>query len=116
MVINDNEPALKCPKKYKCIICDYSTHHNRDYARHILTPKHKNLCQLVINETKNALKVPKNYKCTNCEKEYTFMSGLSRHKLDCKLLPNNTTINSIIAVQLLNEIQNLKEQLRDFVK
>ena len=111
MVTNDNEKALKSPKKYNCINCDYTTSYKRDYTRHILTPKHKNLCQMVTNDNEKASKSPKKYNCINCGNEYKFISGLSRHKMVCQFLQNNTTITSADVTQLLKDNQDFKEQI-----
>ena len=36
-------PTQKSSKKYHCEICDYFTSRKSQYARHLLTDKHKNL-------------------------------------------------------------------------
>ena len=110
MVKNGNEKTPKTPKKYVCIICDYATRNKCDYSRHNLTPKHKNLCQMVINDNKKTPKTPNTNVCS-CGKEYKFISGLSRHKLVCHFLEKNATINSSVVTQLLKDNQDFKEQI-----
>ena len=75
---------LKMPKnaeKYSCIKCKFSCSKKSNYDKHLLTAKHK----MIHNDTN---KMPKNaaaYICDNCGKQYTYHSGLSRHKQKCNV-------------------------------
>ena len=74
----------KMPKnaeKYSCIKCNFSCSKKSNYHKHLLTAKHK----MIHNDTN---KMPKNaaaYICNNCGKQYTYHSGLSRHKQKCNI-------------------------------
>ena len=74
----------KMPKNaenYSCIKCKFSCSKKSNYNKHLLTAKHK----MVHNDTN---KMPKNaaaHICDNCGKEYTYHSGLSRHKQKCNI-------------------------------
>ena len=74
----------KMPKNaenYSCIKCKFNCSKKSNYNKHLLTAKHK-----MIHIDTN--KMPKNaaaYICDNCGKQYTYHSGLSRHKQKCNV-------------------------------
>jgi len=71
--------------KFICECCNIKTNNKKDYNKHILTLKHKNLSNVNIIETF----VPKNnnecpiFTCKNCNKEYFSRVGLWKHKKKC---------------------------------
>ena len=68
-----------CPNnayKYSCDVCDYNTSKKSSYNNHLLSAKHK----MITNGNTNGN--IKKCECI-CGKEYTFYSGLSRHKKTC---------------------------------
>jgi len=68
----------KNPSKFCCEKCDFNTSNKKDYTRHLLTGKHKNL----TNTNKKTLENP--FVC-NCGKSYKHPSSLSKHKKSCKV-------------------------------
>jgi len=75
-----NKPSKKLPN-FSCEKCNFSCSKKSNYNKHFLTAKHK----MVHNDTN---KMPKNaaaHICDNCGKQYTYHSGLSRHKQKCNI-------------------------------
>ena len=73
-----NSPKL--PEGFYCKKCDYKCKHKGDWNKHILTQKH-------VSVTKCKKNSP--YHNCECGKKYKFLSGLTKHKLKCKLQKNN---------------------------
>jgi hypothetical protein len=75
-----NKKIPKNPKMFICKNCEYYTVSKKDYAKHILTLKHKRLTNANKNPAKSL-----NYEIflCNCGKEYKHMSSLSKHKKTC---------------------------------
>ena len=100
----------KMPKnaeKYSCIKCKFSCSKKSNYDKHLLTAKHK----MIHNDTK---KMPKNaaaYICDNCGKQYTYHSGLSRHKQKCNVQKIEETNEQNTETD--NEIPNQELELID---
>jgi hypothetical protein len=70
------KPPKKTPKIFYCKNCDYTSNNKKDYDRHLQTKKHND-----NNATKNP------YFCF-CGKKYKYLSGIYRHKLECKFIKN----------------------------
>jgi hypothetical protein len=100
----------KMPKnaeKYSCIKCKFSCSKKSNYDKHLLTAKHK----MIHNDTN---KMPKNaaaYICDNCGKQYTYHSGLSRHKQKCNVQKIEETNEQNTETD--NEIPNQELELID---
>ena len=77
--MDTNEKTQKSSDKFFCSACDYNTHHKHDYARHLLTLKHK----LLTNTNKKPQKTQddKSFKCA-CGNSYKFASSLCYHALN----------------------------------
>ena len=58
--------------KFSCEKCDFYTSDKKDWKRHVLTLKHR------------GYHVGNTYMCGLCGKKYSYRSGLSRHKKNCK--------------------------------
>ena len=81
--VKQNETNLvpKSSKKYVCNICHYIASRQSQYARHILTDKHKK-CQNETNETKSETKNPKKFQC-HCGIILNSRTTMWRHKNTC---------------------------------
>ena len=71
------EKSQKTPSKFACELCDYITSNKKDYAKHLLTGKHKTRTELNDEEIKK-------YKCKNCNKSYSARNSLWYHENKCK--------------------------------
>jgi len=69
--------SQKTPSKFACELCDYTTSNKKDYAKHLLTGKHKTRTELNKEEIKK-------YKCKNCNKSYSARNSLWYHENKCK--------------------------------
>jgi len=104
------QKSQKVAIDYVCIPCDYNTSRKTDYTKHIKTLKHFK----ITNDNEKDEKVVKvvKYKCLNCNKEYSYSSGLSRHKNNCE--PSTEIIvknENISDKELINKLlDTIKEQ------
>ena len=79
-----NQKSLNKKNIIYCKYCNYDTYSKKDFNKHLLTLKHKNL----INTNKLLTEIPKNpknkinYICV-CGKEYKHSSSLCKHKKIC---------------------------------
>jgi hypothetical protein len=76
-----NENIAKSRRVFNCEKCKYICTKQSDYAKHLLTIKHK----ILTNPNENLLKMDKVYIC-NCGKEYKHASSLSGHKKKCRFI------------------------------
>ena len=79
------EVTKSCKKlqKYSCEKCEYITHNKRNYDKHLLTRKHKQ----VTCKKKSCNTITEQFSCI-CGKAYMQSQGLSRHKKTCEHLTN----------------------------
>ena len=71
----------KNAEKFSCIKCKFKCSKQSNYDKHLLTAKHK----LIHNDTNKMPKTVVAHICDNCGKQYTYHSGLSRHKQKCNV-------------------------------
>lgn len=109
---NDTKIIKKVGEKhvgheFYCNLCDYSCIEKYNFNKHNLTAKH------LKNEK---MSTAKPFSCP-CGKEYTFASGLSRHKLVCENKEGGGGINTTAILELVknnNElVKNTNELLKD---
>jgi len=124
------------PRNYVCKLCDVNCSKKSDYARHLITAKHKkngNGNDLEIMEIAgvvnfvNSVNSSKDKFICKCQKKYNTLSGLWKHKQKCIVEnspPDNSNIknsdqkqldNNLI-VELLKQNQEFKEQIMELVK
>jgi hypothetical protein len=99
----ETKKSPKIPKKFKCESCDYLTSNKKDFAKHLLTAKHKKMLNgtdLEILETEKS----QLFVCI-CNKEFVSKSGLWKHKQTC-----NCNYNCIISNTKISETdtENMK--------
>ena len=73
---------MKSSKIYNCKTCDYTTSRHSQYARHLLTAKHK----ILINPNKKSSTCERFF--CDCGKAYNHASSLCAHKKKCNINPN----------------------------
>ena len=82
--------------KYICKNCDYETYDKSNYNRHLKSKLHltNNISDYILEQKKQKLKEQKKLKiieddrkfiCNKCNKEFSFSSGLYRHKKKCQI-------------------------------
>jgi hypothetical protein len=64
---------------FVCNSCHFKCYYKSEYNRHIVTTKH----QMIIDDNIKQVENKKAHSC-RCGKNYKYISGLSRHKLQCK--------------------------------
>ena len=71
--------------KYNCSYCNIKTNNKKDFNKHILTAKHKNLTNVNKMETFCPKKCEKSasFTCNNCNKIYKSRVGLWKHNKQC---------------------------------
>lgn len=90
----DSGKPQKTAKKFSCEMCNYVTCKKNDYAKHLLTDKHRNAIngsKMVATDSANSQKVSQyKFKC-ECGNIYKYDSGYYRHKKKCV---SKVTINT----------------------
>jgi hypothetical protein len=114
-------------QKFNCDICDYKTCKKSSYDNHLLSAKHeKNMNDNKMVTNDNALVILKKCEC-ECGKQYTFYSGLSRHKKNCIgfsgeketekekeiVTVTSNPINTELIIELLKQNQEFKSLIAD---
>ena len=103
--------SREIPKNIHCLNCDYNTCKKSDFNKHLLTAKHQNS----DNGDKNSdIKISKKFFC-DCGKSYKFRQGLSLHKKNCGILPENQEVISTSSSSE-SEIKILTNLVLDVVK
>jgi hypothetical protein len=97
----DYKNVSKVANFFTCISCDYTTSKISNYAKHILTSKHKRNDEGLQKVAKVA--IIKQYIC-DCGMVYKYRQGLYKHKLTClqQMQPeNNINIDGLTDKQLI---------------
>jgi len=76
----ERKKSSKIPPKFCCELCHYNTSYSKDYKKHLLTKKHKEI-------TGKKLEIPKNpeFHCLQCGQKYLSHSGLWKHSKKCNV-------------------------------
>jgi hypothetical protein len=103
-------------QRYSCEKCQFNSNNKNDYARHLLTRKHKRLTELTMNKPT----VKREHKCI-CGKQYKQIQGLSRHRRSCDYLNKSSPIESVSYPDELNDTVsdagvNFKEMFLESMK
>ena len=104
----------KSSNELVCEYCDYVTCRPSQFARHLMTSKHK----MVIDDNQKSSKA---IQC-ECGKQYKHLSGLSRHKKNCtigiehissntqqSIRPSTSIIDATLVIELLKQNQEFKD-------
>lgn len=95
--------------KYLCEKCNYETNDKSNYNKHLQSVKHN---KKKVNRQQNTLTHIKTYKneglVCSCGKQFSYASGLSRHKKIC----NGVNINEVVE-KLNTEINELKQKMKE---
>ncbi len=98
MAIFLGQISQKKSVKYTCEYCNISTCNKKDFNRHLMTRKHKNLENTTDTTDNTTIFIPtspKLYTCY-CGKEYRHRGSLHNHKKICKFIKENIGENTII--------------------
>ena len=105
----DNKKTRKNAENFECLSCNFKCCKESEWTRHISTLKHQRITEGYI---KNAEK----FVC-DCGKQYSYSSGLSKHKKKCTYVVDDRSIKnkpkeveeSTAIVQILNENKELQK-------
>jgi hypothetical protein len=103
-----NIKSQKTPKKFTCIVCDYTSYKRSDYDKHLSTRKH------VIRTSDNFSSQnsqQKKYDCV-CGKIFKHASSLWNHKKKCTYSNENTVV-AISNNHISTSIVDKKEDMSD---
>jgi hypothetical protein len=100
----DDKKTPKNPKNFYCVTCDFRSSNKKDYNRHLSTAKHKRITM----DNKNTLN---QYSCI-CGKKYKFMSGLCKHRNNCREIKKNLGEDKDELSELRNSINIEKDNLK----
>ena len=117
----ETENTSKSDPKFICESCDFKCSKRGDYNRHILTGKHKKMCNVTFSDPNLH-----NYinQCNNCSKIYKSRNGLWLHSKKCKEEKKEATPKSEDEIKLLTNLvlevvksnADLQKQLMDVCK
>jgi CRISPR/Cas system CSM-associated protein Csm2 small subunit len=103
----------KQPKQYSCESCEFYTYNKKDFNRHLSTRKH--LIKINVKEgDHNEKKI--GFTCENCNKFYKYISGLSRHKQNCKSTKQIKSEKQIEMDLIIEQTNNLMKESQDLMK
>jgi hypothetical protein len=68
---------------FSCHDCKYETERKGNWLKHIRTDKHRNHIPNCPTKTTKVIRTL-GFNCETCGKRYKYLSGLSRHKTNCK--------------------------------
>ena len=94
------------PKKFECLLCDYSCSKKSDFLKHEMSRKHM---ERTIGDEKFA---DKDFTCENCNKIYNSRNGLWKHKKKCSIEKENPDIVEL----LINENKEFKNVIIELLK
>lgn len=98
-------------KAYSCIPCQFFCYNKKDYNRHLITKKHKNMTVEKICELdNNSQKI-----CNICNKKYKTDSGLWKHQQKCKtmkVVKDETDYKKLI-IDVVDKNNELQKMLKD---
>ena len=117
--MNYNNLLLKVSKEYKCVDCNYISRNKTNFAKHLLTRKHKNT--IIYNEKLQKVPTTEKYIC-HCGKCYPYRASLYNHKKRCKFnkcqemedISSNSLINSDEQIDYKSMIMKLLDENAEF--
>jgi hypothetical protein len=128
MVKMDNKIRPNISDKYLCWICDVKCCKKSHYDEHILTAKHMKKQALLKNYAKQGFSandslVQQSKNTCLCGKQYTYVSGLSRHKKTCKyeakiepVMQNNAIDKELVKMIIKENTEYFKDILLEVCK
>jgi hypothetical protein len=117
--------------KFICELCVYSTCRSDNYAKHLLTAKHKKVVNINKKVGEPNLKDGSSYLCEQCTKKYKSRVGLWRHKKKCSqkeeeklentmelTIPTNaiSQVESNLIIELLKQNGELQKKIIEMAK
>lgn len=117
--MNYNNLLLKVSKEYKCVDCNYISRNKTNFAKHLLTRKHKNT--IIYNEKLQKVPTTEKYIC-HCGKCYPYRASLYNHKKRCQFnkcqemedISSNSLINSDEQIDYKSMIMKLLDENAEF--
>jgi len=125
----------KVAARFLCVVCDYCSSRQSNYAAHLLTAKHRRLTQILTNTDENAGNEARNAAASNankyvccCGKKYAQRQSLFTHKETCVFLQkgdldeetavivedsNKLGVNTSVILDIIKENQEFKTLLVD---
>jgi hypothetical protein len=94
--------SQKPSKKYNCESCDYNCCKKSDWAKHLLTTKHKKSTETTFSNEKSATLT-----CECCGKSYKERTGLWRHRKKCQQAPKSAENIEPLNVQFMDISYNI---------
>jgi hypothetical protein len=119
--LKQSQATLKS-QVYTCEVCNVSTSHKNDYAKHCNTIKHKQSIGLLPMEIQE-VPTKHHYQCLHCDRNFVTNSGLWRHKKNCKPKQNQDEVVNILKNQnqafadiILKNNEDLKNMVIEICK
>ena len=109
-----NEEHIKIANKFSCEYCDFKCSKTRDYTRHLLTSKHKNMSFGSNLEEKKPPKAPGQFIC-ECDKLFKTHSGLWKHRKNCKIVDADKLDISTLDMNLIMQILKQNDEFKSLM-
>ena len=106
----DTNFQTKNSPSFECILCDYKCSKNSDYIKHTKTTKHSNMEQ---GYNKNTLH--NEYLC-ECGKQYSYHSGLWKHKKTCNGIATLSPVSDNISLNQLPYKEPTNNEIIEILK
>ncbi len=127
MIYMDTKIMPKNAKIFNCECCDFKCSKQSNFATHLLTVKHIKRYNMIQNDTQNIQKnATQQYVC-ECGKEFSYHSGLWRHKKNCKefndekeleklVTANNEPTDKELMMMLIKDNSEMKKMMMEIIK
>ena len=93
---------------FVCEYCNFRCSKKGDYNRHIITRKHKLMC----NETQKTSKIIKSYTCSKCNVLFNSRTTLWRHTKTCNGI---NTASNVITTELVMELIKDNKEMKQII-
>jgi hypothetical protein len=93
---------------FVCEYCNFRCSKKGDYNRHIITRKHKLMC----NETQKTSKIIKSYTCSKCNVLFNSRTTLWRHTKTCNGI---NTASNVITTELVMELITDNKEMKQII-
>jgi len=118
MLTNVDNLGKKAMTKFYCEKCDYSCYVLRDFERHKMTRKHKNVDKMLTNIDINGTLSTDNINSCVCGKEYIHRQSLSVHKKKCAVWKaylekenGSKPVSNDLVMELIKQNKELQQML-----
>jgi hypothetical protein len=123
----DTKMIQKNAKYFYCKCCNFKCGKQSNFSIHLLTAKHIKRYNMIQNDAQNIQKNASQQYICECGKEFSYHSGLWRHKKNCKELndekeleklvtANNEPTDKELMMMLIKDNSEMKKMMMEIIK